>query len=114
MGAHDFKHNMVSLFCLKTSEYLCFDVCCPETSAFASKPILLRCCQQIFITVICSIHMLISVQSFIRIEEVQRGAHGFKLKKVPLFARKPVNINVLWSASTKLALEPANPYNCDI
>ena len=73
-----------------------------------------RCCQQIFLTAICSIHMLMSVQRFIRIERASEGAHDLKLKKVPLFARKPVNIIVLWSASTKLALVPANPYNCDI
>ena len=40
------------------------------------------------------------------------GDHDFKLKKVPLFARKPVNINVLRS-TPKLALLPANCYNCD-
>ena len=30
------------------------------------------------------------------------GAHDFKLNKVPLFARKPVNINVSRSAAPKL------------
>ena len=42
------------------------------------------------------------------------GPHDFKLYKVPHFARKPVNINVLRSATPKLALVPANQYNCDI
>ena len=54
------------------------------------------------------------VPSFIRIEEVQMGAYYFKLKKVPLFARKPVNINVSRSAAPKLALVPASRYYCDV
>ena len=39
-------------------------------------------------------------------------AHDFKINKVPLFARKPVNINVFRSETPKLALVPANRYNC--
>ena len=39
MGAHDFKLNKVHLFCSKTCEYQCFEVCCPETSSCASKPL---------------------------------------------------------------------------
>ena len=35
------------------------------------------------------------------------GAHDFKYKKVPLFARKPGNINTSWTAAPKLALVPA-------
>ena len=42
------------------------------------------------------------------------GAHDFKLKKVPHFARKHVNINVLRSAAPKLALVPASRYYCDV
>ena len=42
------------------------------------------------------------------------GAHDFKLCDVPLFARKPVNFNVLRSAAPKLALVAASCYNCDI
>ena len=41
------------------------------------------------------------------------GDHDFKLKKMPLFALKPVNINVLRYSTPKLALLPANRYNCD-
>ena len=43
------------------------------------------------------------------------GDHDFKLKKMPLFARKPININVLRSSTPKLelALLPANRYTCD-
>ena len=55
-----------------------------------------------------------SVASFIKIEKVQMGAHDFKHNKVPLFARNPVNINVLRSAAPKLALVPASRYDCDI
>ena len=36
------------------------------------------------------------------------GAHDFKLYKVPLFARKPVNINVSKSVAPKIALVPAS------
>ena len=41
------------------------------------------------------------------------GAHDFKLNKV-LFALKSVNINVLRSVASKLALVPASRYNCDV
>ena len=50
------------------------------------------------------------------------GAHDLNLNKVPhfrltrclIFARKPVNINVLRSAAPKLALVPTNRYFCDV
>ena len=42
------------------------------------------------------------------------GANDFKLYNMPLFARKPVNFNVLRSAAPKLALVPASCYTCDI
>ena len=42
------------------------------------------------------------------------GAHDFKLKKVHLFAQRPVNINVLRSAVPKIARVPASRYNCHI
>ena len=41
-------------------------------------------------------------------------AYDFKLYKVPLFVRKLVNINVSRSATAKLALVPANRYNCHV
>ena len=41
-------------------------------------------------------------------------AHDFKLNKVPFFALKSVNINVLRFAAPKLAHVPANRYDCDI
>ena len=55
-----------------------------------------------------------SVPSIIRIERGLDGAHDFKLNKVPFFALKSVNINVSRFAAQKLALVPANRYNCDI
>ena len=55
-----------------------------------------------------------SVQSFNRIEEVQIGAHDFKLNKVTLFSRKSMNINVSLSATAKLALVPASRYYCHV
>ena len=42
------------------------------------------------------------------------GAHDFKLYKVPLFARKPVKINVSKSVAPKIALLPASRYYCNI
>ena len=42
------------------------------------------------------------------------GAHDFKLNKVPLFARKPVNFNVSRSADPKVAIVPASCYMCDV
>ena len=42
------------------------------------------------------------------------GTHDFKYNKVPLFARKPWNINTSMSAATKLALVPASRYYCDV
>ena len=48
------------------------------------------------------------------LKEVQMGAHDFKHNKVPLFARKPGNINTSMSAAPKLALVPASRYYCDV
>ena len=59
-------------------------------------------------------------QVSLELKEVKMGAHDFKHLKVPLFARKPGNINNSRSpapklaATPKLALVPANRYNCDI
>ena len=54
------------------------------------------------------------VPSFLGLKEVQMGACVLNLYKVPLFARKQVNINVSRSAALKLALVPASRYNCDV
>ena len=56
----------------------------------------------------------LAVPSFIGIEEVQMGVHVLKLNKGFPFARKPLNINVSRSASSKLALVTSSHYNCDI
>ena len=40
--------------------------------------------------------------------------HDFKYNNVPLFARKPGNINTSMSAAPKLALVPASRYYCDV
>ena len=42
------------------------------------------------------------------------GNYDFKYNNVPLFARKPWNINTSMSAATKLALVPASRYYCDV
>ena len=40
------------------------------------------------------------------------GANDFKLNKVPVFARKPGNINNSRSVAPKLAFVPASRYYC--
>ena len=42
------------------------------------------------------------------------GTHDFKYNNVPLFARKPEDINISMSAAPKLALVPASHYYCDV
>ena len=41
------------------------------------------------------------------------GTHDFKYNMVPLFGRKPGNINTSMSAAPKLALVPASRYYRD-
>ena len=42
------------------------------------------------------------------------GTNDFGYNKVPLFARKPRNINTSMSAAPKLALVRASRYYCDV
>ena len=42
------------------------------------------------------------------------GTHDLKYNKLPLFARKPWNINTSMSAATILALVPASHYYFDV
>ena len=105
MGAHDFKYNKVALFLLENREYQYFDVCCPETSSCASKPLLFRY-NLVIPQCMCQVSL--------RLKEVQMGTHDFKYNKVPLFARKTGNINTSMFAAPKLALVPASRYYCDI
>ena len=66
-------------FCLKTREYQYVDVCCPETSSCASKPLLLRC--NLFIPqCLCKVSL--------RLKEVQMGTLDFKYNKVPFLVEK--------------------------
>ena len=53
-------------------------------------------------------------QVLLRLKEVQIGTHDFKYNMVPLFARKPGNINTSMSAAPKIALVPASRYYCDV
>ena len=105
MGAHDFKLKKVPCPSLKKSEYHCFEVCCPETSSCASKPLLLLC-KLVIPQYMCQVSL--------GLKEVQMGAHDFKLNKVPLFALKSVNINVSLSAAPKQALVPISRYYCNV
>ena len=86
-------------------EYQYFDVCCPETSSCASMSLLLRC-NLVKPQYMCQVSL--------RLKEVQMGTHDFRYNKVPLFARKPWNINTSMSAATILALVPASRYYCDV
>ena len=86
MGTHDFKYNKVPLFCSKNKEYQYFDVCCPESSSCASKPLLLRC--NPFIP-------QCMFQVSLRLKEVQMGAHDFKYNKVALFLLENQGISIL-------------------
>ena len=54
------------------------------------------------------------VPSFIKIERGSDGDLDFKYNNVPLFDRKPGNINTSMSAATILALVPASRYYCDV
>ena len=83
MGAHDFKLNKVPLFARKTREYQYFDVCCPETSSCASRPLLLRC-KLVIPQCMCQVSL--------GLKEVQMGAHDFKNNTVTRFALKSVDI----------------------
>ena len=42
------------------------------------------------------------------------GTNDIKYNSVPLFARKPGNINTSMSAATILALVPASRFYCDV
>ena len=100
MGVHDLCH-----FLLKNREYQYFDVCCPETSSCASKPLLLRC-NLVIPQCMCQVSL--------RLKEVQMGTNDFKYNMVPLFARKTGNTNTSMFAVPKLALVPASRYACDV
>ena len=103
--AHDFKLDIVLLFRSQTCEYQCFEACCPRTSTCASKPLLLRC-KLAILQCLCQVSL--------GLKEVQMGALDFKLKKVHLFAERPVSINNLRSSAPKLAFVPASRYDCHI
>ena len=104
MGIRDFKYNKVPIFARKT-EYQYFDVCCPETSSCASKPLLLRC-NLVKSQCMCQVSL--------RLKEVQIGTNDFKYNKVPFFARETGDINTSMSAAPKLALVLASRYYCDV
>ena len=53
-------------------------------------------------------------QVSLELKEVQMGDHDFKYNKVPLFARKPGNINTWMSAAPKLALVLGCRYYWDV
>ena len=92
-------------FCSENRKYQYFDVCFPETSSCASKPLFLRC-NLVIPQFMCQVSL--------RLKEVQMGTHDYKYNKVPFFARKTGNINTSMFAAPKRALGPASRYNCDV
>ena len=105
MGTHDFKYNKVPFFLLEKQGILILRCLLPQNSYCASKPLLLRC-NLVIPQCMCEVSL--------RLKEVQMGTHDFKYNNVPLFARKPGNINTSMSAAPKLALVPAIRYYCDV
>ena len=105
MGPMTLNITRCLCFCSKNREYQYFDVGCPETSSYASKPLLLRC-NLVITQCMCQVS--------IRLKEVQMGTHDFKYNKVPIVAGKPWNIKTSMSAATILALVPASRYYCDV
>ena len=95
----------IYLFLLENDLIQYFDVCCPETSSCASKPLLLQC-NLVIPQCMCQVSL--------RLKEVQMGTHDFKYNKVPLFGKTTGNINTSMSAAPKLALVPAGHYYCDV
>ena len=85
MGVHDFKYNNVP-FVAKKREYQYFNVCCPETSSCARKPLLLRC-NLVIPQCMCQVSL--------RLKEVQMGAHDFKYNKEPMFLLEKQGISIL-------------------
>ena len=86
MGTHDLKYNKVPLFWSKNREYQYFDVCCPETSSCASKPLLLRC-NLVIPQCMCQVSL--------RLKEVQMGTHDFEYNKVAMFLLENQGISIL-------------------
>ena len=117
-------------FCSKTRKYQYFDVCCPETSSCASKPLLLRCN---LVIPQCMCHVLLKNREYqyfdvccpktsscaskpllLRCNLVITQCMckvSLRLKEVQM---ETGNINTSMSATPKLALVPASRNYCDI
>ena len=74
------------LFFSKNREYQYFDVCFPETSSCASKPLLLRC-NIVIPQCMCQVSL--------RLKEVQMGAHEIKYDKVVMILLENQGISIL-------------------
>ena len=105
MGAHDFENNKVPLFGPKIRENQYFDVCCPETSSCASKPLLLRC-KLVIPQYMCQVSL--------GLKEVQMGAHDFENNKVPLFDKKNREHQLFDVCCPETSSWPASRYYCDV
>ena len=95
--------NKVPIFARKTGNI--------NTSMFAAPKQALVPASRYYCNITWSYH---NVCVKLRLKEVQMGTHDFKYNNLPLFARKPGDINISMSAAPKLALVPASRYYCDV
>ena len=105
MGVHDFKCNKVPLFSRKSGNIN------TSMSAVPKLAFVPRSCYY------CDVNKVIPqcmCQVSVGLKEVQMGSNDLKYNKVPLFARKPGNINTSMSAAQTIDVVPASRYYCDI
>ena len=104
MGAHDFKLNMVPLFARKPGNV--------NVSRSAAPKLALVPASRFTAISINKSQCLFQVS--LGLKEVQMEVNDLNLTRCLIFARKPVNINVLRSATPKPARVPANRYYFDV
>ena len=105
MGANDFEHNKLPLFARKQWNINTSRSAAPKLALVPASRYCLRY-KLVIPQCICQVSL--------GLKEVQMEAHDFKHNKVPIFARKPGNINTSRCAAPKLALVPESRYYCDV
>ena len=84
-----------------------------DTSMFAAPKLALVPASRYYCDVTWSYNNVYAKVS-LGLKEVQMETNDFEYNKVPLFARKTGNINILMFAAPKVALVPASRYYCDV
>ena len=107
MWTHNFKYYNVPPFFARNPGNI-------KTSMSAATILALVPASRYYCDVTWSVIPQCMCQVSIRLKEVQLGTHDFKYNKLPIFARKPGNINTSMSAAPKLALVPAGRYYCNV